>query len=121
MMYAGHSTRRLWWWVALALLPLLFARAVVPTGFMARLADGGIHYTFCGHDGATTPKHPGDTDRSCPFAQSAGAAPLPLLAIAPAPRPVARQTVAVVTSHPMPLSGPARQQRSRAPPPIALA
>jgi len=116
MVPSGYSPRRFWLWVALALLPLLFARAMVPAGFMASTAGGGIHYVFCGHDGAVDTKHPGDTDRSCPFAQSAGGAPLPTLFLAATLLPAPAVPAATYYHRAIALSGPTRQQLGRAPP-----
>ncbi len=65
-----------WLWTVVALAPLLLARALVPSGFMAEVAGGEVRISFCGGidslaDGKSAAQDP------CPFALSAGAAPLP--------------------------------------------
>jgi hypothetical protein len=83
------------------LLQAILFRALIPVGFMpAPGADGGLSVIFCaavggahgpahahhhGHDGATEEGHgSGHAQYSCPFAASAGLAPLPDFSV-PAP------------------------------------
>lgn len=70
-----------------ALLVLaLFARALIPVGFMPVASHGGLEMVLCdGSSGGALgadPAHPAPrgahTDSSCPFAQSAGVAPPPV-------------------------------------------
>ncbi len=82
--------RRTWW--ALALLPALLLRALVPAGFMPAVGSGSLALVFCepagqaagphahhhpGADGAGHGRHSASAE--CPFAQSAAPA-LPTLA-----------------------------------------
>ena len=122
-------------WTAIAVLGLLFLRALVPAGFMLASADGSPAVVLC--DAETSvgahPQHhhhhPGGDaalhhegahgDPTCPYAQSAGSAPLPTLPI------LALGTLydrlippAVVTQAVLP-SGPIRKQSSRGPPSLA--
>lgn len=111
------------------LLGFLALRALVPAGFMLAPEAGGFAFVLCsadmpmGHSQAsqhheppphTRPDHP--PDPTCPYAQSAGPAPLPTF---PSFKPtthfaVLRQPAAatqVFTG-----SGPRRQPSSRGPP-----
>jgi hypothetical protein len=79
----------------LLVLGMLFLRALVPAGFMLAPVDGGLALVVCdaemsagehrhhyhpGHDGAA--HHDGaHGDPTCPYAQSAGPAPLPTLPV----------------------------------------
>src|SRR5882762_11244482 len=85
-------------WVAPLVLALLCLRAFVPAGYMLAPVDGRLAVVVCdadaaslgshnhqghGHDGAG--HHHTQTDPTCPYAQSAGPAPLPALpTVAPA-------------------------------------
>ena len=112
-------------WVAALVLPLLALRALVPSGFMATSVAGSMQMVFCepgamaghhhpaAHDGA---RHSKAVDQTCPFAQSAGPAPLPslpVLATDAAPRAFA---VILAVAQTVPAFGPARQQTPRGPP-----
>jgi hypothetical protein len=120
-------------WARLLVLGMLFLRALIPAGFMLAPLDGGLTMVVCdaamsagehahhhhpGHDG---PAHPegAHSDPTCPYAQSAGPAPLPTLpTIAGAAasdwhEPPA--TVAQIFS----TCGPVREQTPRGPPVLA--
>ncbi len=125
-------------WAALVLLGLLALRALVPAGFMLGTVDGhlgfvvceaglatdhpmhhaGMHHAGMHHEGM--PGHSGAHDSDCPYAQSAGAAPLPTLPwLAGALVPGA--LVALSESQQAPaLSGPTREPASRGPPLLVL-
>ncbi len=121
MLPTTRLSRRFSLWIAAALLPLLFLRALVPVGFMASATGGSVHYTFCGGDTAGPNHHAGNTDHACPFAQSAGAAPLPLTSILPPVQILAAFAPVSFQSQALSLSGPRRTAGSRAPPPFSLA
>ncbi|MEI6458198.1 MAG: hypothetical protein WCP04_04645 [Pseudomonadota bacterium] len=106
--------------IAAALLPLLLLRALVPMGFMASVADGAVRYTFCDGAAHTLPHTSAAGDHACPFAQSAGAAPLSALVVMAAHAP-SHTDAAPTFNSPFPgLAGPARQHRARAPPLLSL-
>ncbi len=125
----AHSSRlRRNRWLAWLILPLLLSRALVPAGFMLAAADGSLAVVLCesgpGHavhagHGHHHPGRPHASDPTCPFAQSAGAAPLPTLpalaaqSLAPTASPVAAREQRLAPS------GPARQHTARAPPRFA--
>src|ERR1700688_3215505 len=82
-------------WVAHFVLALLCLRAFVPAGFMLAPVDGRLEVVVCDTDATNVGhhhhghEHPGhhhtQTDLTCPYAQSAGPAPLPALpTVAPA-------------------------------------
>ena len=121
-------------WAALLVLGLLFLRALVPAGVMLAAVDGNLALVLCdaetpagehqhhhhhlGHDHAA--HHEGaHTDPTCPYAQSAGPAPLPALPV------LAGGAVHELLVPPAAVSqtflsfGPARRQTSRGPPPLA--
>jgi hypothetical protein len=109
--------------LTVALIMLLGLRATIPAGFMAAPTASGFEMVFCepgalqGH----AHHHPGHAvaEPSCPYAQSSGPAPLPVLpALAVDVRPAMRMQV-VVPAAPIALSGPRRQQTSRGPPILA--
>ncbi len=127
----------------LFVLAVLLLRALVPAGFMLAPVNGQLVVVLCdadatasmhqhsghdhalhhhadhgpmGHDRSGGHTHP---DPTCPFAQSAGATPLPTVpALADATQAALRVSVdrfAQTHSH----FGPARQQSPRAPPRLA--
>lgn len=106
-------------WVVALVLPLLALRALVPAGFMASPIAGSLQMVFCGAGHHGHSHHSTAGDPTCPFAQSAGPAPLPALPVLPAgveallfDRPTAvAQTVVQF--------GPLRQQAPRGPPALA--
>jgi hypothetical protein len=113
---------------------MLCLRALVPAGFMLAPIDGRLAVVLCdsdargamqrhaghdhvGHDHAG--HHHTQTDPTCPYAQSAGPAPLPALPVlAGAPL----ETVPVLPTHfaqTYAQFGPSRQQSPRGPPHFA--
>jgi Protein of unknown function (DUF2946) len=117
----------------LLVLGMLFLRALVPAGFMLAPVDGGLTVVVCdvemsagerqhhhhpGHDGAAHPDG-AHSDPTCPYAQSAGPAPLPTL---PA---IAGGAVSDLQEQPAAVAqiistcGPIRQQSPRGPPSLA--
>jgi hypothetical protein len=123
-------------------LTVLCLRALIPAGFMLAAVDGRLQVVLCDasasmamHEGAMSGMQgmsgpPGDgsgqhehsrpdhshADPNCPFALSAGPAPLPFLSVLP-PRPVApRFSAASINAHISSPCGPARAQAARAPP-----
>jgi hypothetical protein len=121
-------------WATLFVLGALFLRALVPAGFMLApgrlelvLCDvemsagelGGHHHHHPGHDNAA--HHDGvHGDPTCPYAQSAGPAPLPSLPVLAAGSASSDQLAAPTSVTQTLLSfGPPRQQSSRGPPHLA--
>jgi len=106
---------------------MLGLRALVPAGYMLAPEDGQLAVVLCEADARGTAhrhdshQHPGHThsDPTCPFAQSAGPAPLPAL---PALAPAAIATVLLLpaqVSQTFIQFGPSRHQSPRAPPRFA--
>jgi hypothetical protein len=76
------------------------------------------HHHHAGSDQAA--QHGGvHGDPTCPYAQSAGSAPLPTLPILAAGAVVAYFVPTTLVSQTFPPSGPVRKQTSRGPPPLA--
>ncbi|MCX7055746.1 MAG: hypothetical protein NTZ79_00725 [Proteobacteria bacterium] len=119
----ARSTMRL----AGLLLLLLALRALVPTGFMATVAETGIQMVFCEpgatgsahHGHAHHHGHGGSADPSCPFAQSAGPAPLPAIPMLAAEAPVQAFIDLLLHAQTTTSPGPPRQQTPRGPPDLA--
>ena len=128
-------------WTAPFVLAMLLLRALVPAGFMLAPVDGHLAVVLCdadgtaalhsghdmsGHDmpGHDMPghEHPGGhthPDPTCPYAQSAGATPIPFLpAAALLIAPAAAQFPELLAQTHTPF-GPARQQSPRGPPRLA--
>jgi len=124
------------WWATLIVLGILCLRALVPAGFMLAPVDGRVSFVLCdpsvlgdshrmhmGHDHASHEHaghhHDAHVDPTCPYAQSAGPAPLPTLPV------LAAGPIAVGMRLPTDLVqffiqfGPTRQQLPRGPPPLA--
>ena len=120
-------------WTVPVVLGMIFLRALVPAGFMLAPVEGRIAFVLCAAEmpagtgqpphrhhhpgaGAAAPHAGVHGDPSCPYAQSAGSAPLPTLPVLaggavsdrPVPPPDVTQTFQT--------SGPDRQQTSRGPP-----
>jgi hypothetical protein len=116
-------------WAAPFVLAMLCLRALIPAGFMLAPVEGRLDLVLCdsqapgavhhhgGHDHSQ--HHHIHTDPTCPYAQSAGPAPIPTL-----PALAAAQIVSV----PVPPKqfaqthsqfGPSRQQSPRGPPQLA--
>ena len=104
----------------MALLPLLFLRALVPVGFMASAVDGGVRYTLCGGDSPAPGKHSATSDGHCPFAQSAGGATWTVLPTLLASADALRYQMPALGSPPIGLQGPSRATGSRAPPHVSF-
>src|SRR5689334_15017176 len=116
-------------WASPFVLAMLCLRALIPAGFMLSPVDGRLAVVLCDsnaalaahpHGGHEHPgHHPAHLDSTCPYAQSAGPAPLPALPVL-APAPVAGLLILPAqfsqTHSPF---GPARHQPPRAPPPFA--
>jgi len=120
--------RRARWWTVV-LLPALLLRSLIPAGFMLAPLDGRLSVILCDTDAAGPAHkhaghdHPGhhhlQLDPNCPYAQSAGPAPLPALP-ALGPQPVVKAPVQ--PAHPGEVyahCGPPRQQVPRGPPHFA--
>jgi hypothetical protein len=121
----GADSRR----ATLLLLGMLLLRALVPAGFMLAPVDGSLVFVLCepgvlgGHHHAThdhaAHHHGAHADSSCPYAQSAGPAPLPTLPV------LAGGGVSELVVSPAALtqtflhSGPPRQESRRGPPRLA--
>ena len=109
---------------------MLCLRALVPVGFMLVPVDGRAVIVLCdseaqgpahhhgGHDHAGHPPHT-HADPTCPYAQSAGPAPLPALPVLAAGPAihffVLPEQLEQVHAH----FGPPRQQYPRGPPHLA--
>lgn len=114
-------------WLAGLILPVLLLRALVPAGFMLASVDGDLSVVLC-DGGALHAGHPGHhhhyqhsgtphaSDPTCPFAQSAGAAPLP--SFPPLADRLLATGAALAGEHEQTLAppGPHRQHPARAPP-----
>src|SRR5262249_52754096 len=117
-------------WAAPWVLAMLCLRALVPAGFMLAPVDGRLAFVLCEADAAHNghhhggPDYPGHhqhlhLDRTCPYAQSAGPAPLPTLpAIGPQTVVSAPGLVVQVGRVYVPC-GPPRQHSPRGPPYLA--
>jgi hypothetical protein len=112
----------------LLLLGLMGLRALVPAGFMLAPLDGRLQLVICdsnahgllhqhhhhgGQDSGHAPVHP---DPTCPYAQSAGPAPLPALPVMAAEcsgklLPPSFELAQLASPF-----GPTRQQTPRGPP-----
>jgi hypothetical protein len=117
---AGH-------WAAPFVLAMLCLRAFIPAGFMLAPVDGQLAVVLCdtdaagghlGHDHAAGHHH-AQMDSTCPYAQSSGPAPLPVLPV------LAAVQIATATAPPVQVAqthsrfGPTRQQSPRGPPRLA--
>jgi hypothetical protein len=131
-----------WYWrrrtqVAFLLIPALLYRAAIPVGFMPMIGDDGrLGIMFCPGEavvGTTVDVHaahhhhhhanadgtaPSSSQHvPCPYAVSAGAAPLPVVLDAPRAAPIPERISAEITA---PVFTPTiiRSQSARAPPPL---
>jgi hypothetical protein len=107
-------------WATLLLLGMLFLRALVPAGFMLAPVDGSLAFVLCEPGVLAGGHHHGaHADSTCPYAQSAGPAPLPTLPV------VAGGGVSDLVVWPTALAqtflrcGPPRQESCRGPPRLA--
>ncbi len=109
---------------------MLFLRALIPAGVMLAPDDGHLALVLCGveisapaqhhagHD-HTAHHHGLHADPACPYAQSAGPAPLPALpALAGAPTPGVL-VLPTALAQTFLAFGPTRQQTPRGPPHLA--
>jgi hypothetical protein len=119
-------------WAMLLVLALLFLRALIPAGFMLASVDGHLGYVLCdaemsagehhhyhsGHDNAA---HHGGAQRdpTCPYAQSAGPAPLPTLPVLAGAETFDQLVTPSAVTQTFLSFGPPRQLSSRGPPPAA--
>jgi hypothetical protein len=113
-------------WAAPFVVALLCARALIPAGVMLAPIDGELSVVLCDSDAASaardegrrhhTDHHHSQADPTCPYAQSAGPAPLPSF---PALPPAALASLPIPTAYAAQIhaiSGPTRQQSPRGPP-----
>jgi hypothetical protein len=85
--FRHRSTRQ---WAGAFVLLAVFARALIPTGYMPAAGHDGMQMVLCSAgllaQVPATPEHSGQTlphsDSICPFAQSAGGALLPTVTVA---------------------------------------
>jgi len=120
-------------WATLLVLGMLFLRALVPAGFMLVPMDGRLAVVLCDAEmsagGHQHHHHPGhDTaahhdsargDPTCPYAQSAGPAPLPTLPALAGTATVGELVAPAAVTQTLLRFGPTRQQTPRGPPPLA--
>ena len=120
-------------WATLLVLGVLFLRALVPAGFMPAPVDGRLAFVVCdaemsagihqhhhhsGHDHAA--HHEGaHSDPICPYAQSAGPAPLPTLPVLAGAAASDQMVPPTAVTQTFLRFGPTRQQTSRGPPLLA--
>jgi hypothetical protein len=128
-MITGMRYRSIPKWTTLLVFGMLFLRALVPAGFMLAPVDGRLAFVLCepgvmaaghhhhhpGNDLAT--HHDGaHSDPTCPYAQSAGSAPLPTLPVLTAGPIPDRRVAPLAATQTFLTFGPPRQQTSRGPP-----
>jgi hypothetical protein len=118
-------------WAAPFVLAILCLRALVPAGFMLAPVDGRLHVVLCDADapGSLNHHHNGHDqtghhshsliDPTCPYAQSAGPAPLPVLPLHHIPPPASSAASPTVVGQVYSLFGPVRHESPRAPPQLA--
>jgi hypothetical protein len=117
-------------WAPLLVLGLLFLRALIPAGFMLAPVKGHLSYVLCdaemsagehhhyhsGHDDAA--HHGGaQSDPTCPYAQSAGPAPLPTLPVLAGAETFDHSVPPFAVTQTLLSFGPPRRLSSRGPPP----
>jgi hypothetical protein len=117
-------------WAAPWVLAMLCLRALVPAGFMLEPIDGRLAVVLCDTDAAGAVHHQGGQDHpshhhhlqldpTCPYAQSAGPAPLPALPVL-GPQPVVSAPLQLThVAQTYARSGPSRQNFPRGPPHLA--
>jgi len=129
MQRAGPRIDRRTWW-ALALLPALLLRALVPAGFMPAVGSGSFALVFCEpgtmavaahahhhhHSGADGAGHGTPAvSAECPFAQSAAPA-LPTLAAVVIAHPLVAHAPPAPRDDERPTAVPLRHAAARGPP-----
>jgi len=114
-------------WAAPFVLAMLCLRALVPAGFMLAAVDGRLDIVLCdtdargaahqhaGHDHSGRHLHT-HLDSTCPYAQSAGPAPLPALPVLAAPAIADSPALPARAAQTCSQFGPTRQHCPRAPP-----
>lgn len=110
-------------WGAL-LLVALFARALIPTGFMPAATTGGLQLIVCqgneagiwSKEGGSAGSHIAGHDLSCPFFQSAVGGPTPTAPQANLFQPLALDSVPEIDSRYLPDTHPLRYSSPRGPP-----
>jgi len=128
-------------WAAPFVLAILCLRALIPAGFMLAPVDGRLAVVLCDTDAVGSAQaqdrrvhhhapghyvhdqgaghHHAQTDPTCPYAQSSGPAPLPVLPV------LAAVQIATLSAPPVQVAqthsrfGPTRQQSPRGPPSLA--
>jgi len=113
-------------WTAPFVLAMLCLRALVPVGFMLVPVDGRAVIVLCDSDAPSSahrhgPHHAGhahhtNSDPSCPYAQSAGPAPIPVWPVLAAAPTIHAFVLPVQLEQTHGHFGPARQQYPRGPP-----
>jgi len=133
-------------WAALLILGLVFLRGLVPPGFMLAPVDGALAFIICdldlpvalapsvpmpaGHHHMhmahmhmaaddTAHEHGAHGDSTCPYAQSAGPAPLPTLPVLAAGTTFQQPPLPAAVTQTLLGFGPIRQPSSRGPPHLA--
>jgi len=128
-------------WAALLVLGLLFLRGLVPAGFMLAPVDGSLAFVLCDLDlpvaamasnampashhhmhmaaDHAAHQHGAHGDRTCPYAQSAGPAPLPTLPALAGGSKFEQPRVPAAVTQTLLSFGPIRQPSSRGPPHLA--
>jgi hypothetical protein len=129
-------------WAALLILGLVFVRGLVPPGFMLAPVDGTLAFVLCDLDlpvaaiptGAmpashhhhmpmaadhAAHQHAAHGDSTCPYAQSAGPAPLPTLPVLATGTTFDHPPLPAAVTQTLLSFGPIRQPSSRGPPHLA--
>ncbi len=121
-------------WATLLVLGLLFLRALVPAGFMLAPMGGSLAFVVCDAEMPAGEHqhhhhHPGQDhaahhdgahgDPACPYAQSAGPAPLPTLPVLAGAATIDQLVTPTAVTQTLLGFGPTRQQTPRGPPSLA--
>jgi hypothetical protein len=117
-------------WAPQLVCAALLLRALVPAGFMLAPVDGHLAFVLCDAEMSAGehqhPHHPGHDnaahhqgvhgDPTCPYAQSAGPAPLPTLPVLVSAATLDRLLAPSGATQTLLRCGPTRQQTPRGPP-----
>ncbi len=116
-------------WAARGVLLAICLRAFVPAGFMLATVHGQFGVVLCDAGASAAAnftsghEHPGhhhsQSDPACPYAQSAGPAPLPTLPVLPHASVASVPVLATDVAQTNLFFGPTREQTSRGPPTLA--
>jgi hypothetical protein len=122
-------------WLTSLVMAMLCLRALVPAGFMLASVDGQLAVVLCDADAKTLPHDPAahhhhgghdhathhhaNPDPTCPYAQSAGPAPLPALPVLAATAIAGDCVQPAYQAQNYAHFGPTRQQSPRGPPSLA--